>query len=95
MPKRIENLGHGGYLPVEVPAVDVQGKGMHWYIELRGIDHHENPIVEKLELGAVEPEVFCYPHEVQELWNGIRELAEVANLENLKARSRDPTKNRF
>ena len=26
--KRIENLGHGGYLPVEVPAVDIYGEGI-------------------------------------------------------------------
>ena len=93
--KRIEDLGHGGYLPVEVPAVDNYGKDIHWHIGLRGIDPHVNSLAVKVELGTIEPEGFCSPHELQELWNGKRELLEVENLEILEARSGDPTKNSF
>jgi len=93
--KRIENLGHGGYLLVEVLAVNVYGKGVHWHIGPRGIDLRVNSVVGKAELGTVEPDVVCPRHELQELWNGKRELLEVANLEILEARSGDPTKNRF
>src|SRR6267154_1852125 len=93
--KCIENLGHGGYLPVEVPAVDNYVKASLWHIGLRGTDHHVNSLAFKLELGTVESEVFCSPHELQELWNGKRELLGVPNLENLEARSGDPTKNRL
>src|SRR6267154_3283010 len=93
--KRIENLGHGGYLPVELPAVDIYGKGIHRYIGFRGIDLHVNSLAEKVELGTVEPAIFCSPHELQELWNGKRVLLWVANLDILKARSGNPTKNRF
>ena len=39
--KRLENLSHGGYLPVEVPAVDNYGKGWHW-LGLREIDLRVN-----------------------------------------------------
>src|SRR6266567_9197749 len=89
--KRIENLGHRGYLPVEVPAVDIYGKGIRWHIGLSGIELHVNSLVVKAELGMVEPEGFCSPHELHELWNGKRELLEVDNLEILEARSGDPT----
>src|SRR6266436_9915755 len=93
--KRIKDLSHGGYLPVEVPAVDLYVKGTQWHIGLRGIDLHVNSLAGKGELGAVEPEVFCSPDELQELWNGERELIVVDNLEILEARSGDPTKARF
>src|SRR6266576_1589377 len=93
--KRIRNLSHGGYLPVEVPGVDIYGKGIHWHIGLRGADLHVNSLAVRAELGTVEPEVFCSPHELHELWNGKCELLEVANLEILEARGGDPTKNRF
>ena len=93
--ERIENLGHGGYLPVEVPGADTNEKGIQWHIGLRGIDSHVNSLARKVELGTVEPEVFCSPDELQELWKGKRELIEVDNLEILEARSGDPTKNRF
>src|SRR6266849_679125 len=92
--KCIENLSHGGYLPVEVPAVDIYGKGIHWYtyIGLRGIDLDVNSLTGKGKLGTVEPEVFCSPHELRELWNGKGELLGVANLEFLEPRSGDPIK---
>jgi hypothetical protein len=96
--ERIGNLGHGGYLPVEVPAVDTNEKGIiqcQWYIGLSGINRYVNSIAFKVELSTVEPEVFYSPDELQELWNGKRELLEVANFETLEARSGDPTKNRF
>jgi hypothetical protein len=86
--KRIENWGHGGYLRVEVPAVDIYGKGSQWHIGFfRGIDRHVNSLAVNVELGTVEPEVFCSPHELLELWNGNRE---VANLDILEARGGDP-----
>jgi hypothetical protein len=88
-------MAHGGYLPVEVPAIDIYGNGIHWRIGLRGIDLHVNSHAFEVELGMVELEVFSSPHELQELWNGNRELLGVANLENLEARSGDPAKNHF
>jgi hypothetical protein len=93
--ERIEDLSHGGYLPVEVPAVDNHGKGSQWHIGLKGIDPHVNFLAVKVELGTVEPEVVCSLHELQELWNGKRELLMVASLEIFEARDGDPTKNRF
>jgi hypothetical protein len=84
--KRIENLGHGGYLPVEVPAADNYGKGIIWHLCLRGIDRHVNSLAVEAELGTVEPEVFCSPDELHELWSGKRELLVEADLENLEAR---------
>jgi hypothetical protein len=93
--KRTGNLSHGGYLPVEVPAVDIYGKGIQWHIVLRGIDLHVNSLPVEDELGTVEPEGSYSPDELQELWNGKRELLGVANLEILETRSGDPTKNRF
>jgi hypothetical protein len=93
--KRVGNLGHGGYLPVEVPAVDIYGKGIVWHIDLKRIDLHVNVLAVKFELGTVKPEAFCSPHELQELWNGKRELLVVVNLKNLEARSGDPIKNSF
>jgi hypothetical protein len=97
--KRIENLGNGGYLPVEVPAVDIYGEGIVFndllHIGLRGIDIDVNSLAVEVDPGTVEPEVFCSPDELHELWNGKRELLGVANLEILEARSGDPTENRF
>src|SRR6266699_1909889 len=83
--KHIEYLGHGGYLPVEVPAVDIHGKGIHWHIGLSGIELHVNSLSGKAELGMVKPEVFCSPHELQELWDGKRELLGVVNSDILEA----------
>src|ERR1700733_6944586 len=93
--KRIENLSHGGYLPVEVPAADMYGKGSHWHIGLKGTDLHINSIAVKVQLGTVEPGVIYSLHELRELRNGKGELVGVVNLENLEARGGDPTKNRF
>jgi hypothetical protein len=93
--KRIKYLGHGRYLPVEVTATDFYGKGNHRHTGLREIDPHVNVLAVKVESGSVEPEVFCSPRKLQELWNGKRELLEVANLEILEARGGDPTKNCF
>jgi hypothetical protein len=53
---RIENLDHGGYLLVEVPVVEVYGKGNHWHVGLRGIDLYVDSLAEKGELGAVKHE---------------------------------------
>ena len=92
--KLIENLGHGGYLPVEVAAPDTYGKGTHSHIGPRWIDLHVNSIAVKVEHRMVEPEV-CSPNELQELGNGVSELLVVANLKILDARSGDPTENRF
>jgi len=91
--KRIENLSHGGYLSVEVPAVNIYGKGQR--IDPRRIYLHENLSEVKLEHSAVEPEALYSPHKLQELWNGKSELLAEANLEPLKARGGDLTNNRF
>src|SRR6267154_4566990 len=91
--KRIENLGHGGYLPVEVPAVDIYGKGKR--LGLRGINLHVDSPARELEHGSVEPEVLCSPQKLQEVWNGKLELVEEANLQLLEAWGGDTTNNRF
>ncbi len=73
MAKRFENLSHGRYLPVEVPAVDrafISGLS-------RGIGLHMNSLAVEIKPGTVEPEVlYYYVHKLQEMWNGKRELLE-------------------
>src|SRR6266852_9498769 len=93
--ERVEILGHGGYLPVEVPACDNYGKRSQWHIGLGGIDLHVNSLTVKVKICTVEPEAFYSSHELQELWNGKCKLLEKTNLEILEARRGDPTKNCF
>src|SRR6266436_5290036 len=91
--ERIENLGHGRYLPVEVPAVDIYGKGKH--LGLTGMDVHINPFVVEFEPGTVESGDLCPFHKLQERWKGKRELLEEVKLDLLEARGGNPTNNRF
>jgi hypothetical protein len=51
--ERIENLSHGRYLPVEVPAADMYGKGIHLGLLWR-IHFHTNSILRGLEFDSVE-----------------------------------------
>jgi hypothetical protein len=87
--ERIENLGHGRYLPVEVLAVDPYGKGIHLGL-FTEIDLHANSSLGELDLGTVKPEVLCCVHKPQEMWDVIRELAKEENFKPLEARSGDP-----
>jgi hypothetical protein len=91
--KRIENLSHGRYLPVEVPAADFHLKGMH--LGLGRIHLHVNLTLREPEFDTVEPQVLCCVYKLQEMWNKKCELLEETNLELLKARGRDATKERF
>ena len=90
MAERIENLCHGRYLPIEVPAEDKYNEG-HFHLGLpRGIDLHKNSIVLEPKICAVEPEVLCCVHKLHETWDRKCELGEELNFELLKARSGDP-----
>src|SRR6266849_1661971 len=88
--KRIENLCHGRYLPVEVPAINPYTKGKrarpYQNCNSLGLEHN---------LDIVEPEVLCCVHKLWETWNGERELLEESNMQVFEARGRDPTNNRF
>jgi len=87
-------LSQGRYLPVEEPAFDSYGKGIYVGL-LTGIDHHVNMFLRKFELYIVELEVLRCVHDVQETWDGKRELLEELNGKTLEARSGDPTNNSF
>ena len=54
----MENLCHGRYLPVEVPAVDGYGKSVHLGISI-AVHLHINLPSGKLEFGTPEPQVLC------------------------------------
>ena len=54
----MENLCHGRYLPVEVPAVDGYGKSVHLGISI-AVHLHINLPSRKLEFGTPEPQVLC------------------------------------
>src|SRR5258708_7784296 len=90
----IENLCRGGYLPVEVPAVDSHGQGIRLG-RLTGIHSYVNVVVREHEIGTAEPEVLCCVHKLQETRNGKRELVEEGNFELLEERGSDPRNNRF
>src|SRR6266403_1676318 len=92
--RRIENLCHGTYLPVQVPAVDDHGKGVHRSPHLR-IELHIDVVVKELEFGTAETEVLCHVHKMLELWNGKRDSLEEVNFKQLEAKSGDPTNKRF
>ena len=90
MAKRIEDLCHGRYLPIEVPAEDIYDEGRFHLGLPRGIDLHMNVLAVEPEFCAVEPEVLCCVHKLHETWDRKRELVEEVNLELLEARSGDP-----
>jgi hypothetical protein len=90
MAERIENLCHGRYLPIEVPAEDKYGEGRVHLGLPKGIDPHMNSIVIEHEYCAVEPEVLCCVHKLRETWDRKRELVEEVNVELLEVRSGDP-----
>ena len=85
--ERIGNLCHGRYLPVEVPAVDPYGKGIHL---VPTIDQRINSLQGEHKSGTVKPEVLCCVHKLQEASDGKRELVEEANIKLLEARGGDP-----
>ena len=87
--ERIDNLCHGRYLPVEVPAEDIYAKERRLGL-LRGINLHTNSTTNEEELGTPKPEVFCCVHKLQETWDGKRELVVKVNKELLKARGGHP-----
>jgi hypothetical protein len=96
--KRIENLSHGRYLPVKVPAVDTYVKGIHLGLVLgllTGIYLHINKLVKELEPAVAEPEVLRRVHKLHEVRDGKGELLEEEDLELLEARGRYPTNNCF
>src|SRR5258707_2175594 len=94
--KRMENLGHGRYLPVEVPAVDTYVKGMHFGLDLlTGIYLHVNMLVRELEFGLAEPQVLRRVYKLYEVWDGKGELLEEEHLELLELRCSDLTNNCF
>jgi hypothetical protein len=64
--KRIDNLSHGRYLPVEVPAKDSYIMVTHLYPIRK--HPHENLFPKKSEYGTVEPDVCCV-HKLQEARN--------------------------
>src|SRR6266852_6816097 len=91
--KRVANLCRGGYLPVEVPAINPYKKGIR--VGFTGSHPHINFLVLEHDIGSVEPEVLRCVHKLWEMWNGKRELLEEPNLQFFEARGRDPRNNRF
>ena len=90
MAERIENLCHGRYLPIEVPAGDIYNEG-RFHIGLpRGIDLHLNLIVIEPEFCGVAPKVLYCVYKLHETWDRKRELVEEDNSELLEARSGGP-----
>jgi hypothetical protein len=92
--ERIENLGHGRYLPVKMPVVETYGKNIR-LVFLARIELCAKSVAGKLEPGTVEPEVFCCVHKLHKMWNVKRGLLEELNAERLEARGGDLTDNRF
>jgi hypothetical protein len=92
--ERIENLSHGRYLPVKVPAVDIYRKGIHLGLLTR-VHLRYNAVVKKLDITTVEPEVLCCVHKLQEKWDRKGKVFEEQNVELLEARGDDPTDKRF
>jgi hypothetical protein len=90
--KRIGNLFHGRYLPVEVPAINPYKRGLH--LGPTGNHPHINFLVPEHDPDSFEHEVLCC-HKLGETWNGKRELLVESNLQAFEARGRDSTKNRF
>lgn len=84
----------GRYLPVEMRAVGIYGKGMRLGL-LTGINLYINLHSEEFELGTIEPEVLYCVHKLQETRDGKCELLVEDTLEPLQARSSDPTNNHF
>jgi hypothetical protein len=70
--ERIGKLDHRGYLPVEVPAVDIYMEKL--ISPLVRIEICMNMVRVELEMGTVEPEDLCCVHKLYETWNGKREL---------------------
>ena len=95
MAERIENLCHGRYLPIEVPAEDIYEEGRFHLGLPRGIDLRMNLLTIEPEFCGVEPEVLCCVHKLHETWDRKCELVEEDNLELLEARSGDPTNKCF
>src|SRR5580658_2041814 len=91
--KPIENLCHGRYLPVEVPAINRYNKGIRPGLTER--HPHNNFLVLKHDHRIVEPEVLRCVHKLLETWNVKRELLEKLNYQHFEARGRDPTNNCF
>ena len=89
MAKRIENLCHRRYLPIEVPAEDIYEEG-RFHLLPRGIDLHMNLLVIEPEFCGVEPEVLCCVHKLHETWDRKRELGKEDSSEPLEARCGDP-----
>jgi hypothetical protein len=92
--KYVKNLCHERYLPVEMRAVGIYGKGMRLGL-LTGINLYMNLRSEEFELGTIELEVLYCVHKLQETWDGNRELLVEDNVEPLQAGSGDPTNNHF
>src|SRR6267154_709520 len=91
--KRIGNLCHGRYLPVEVPAINPYSKSKRDRLTEKHL--HIDELVVKHDHGFVKREVLCCVHKLRETWNGKYELLEESNPQVFEARSRDPTHNRF
>src|SRR6266436_1089902 len=91
--ERIRNLHRRRYLPVEVPAVDFNGKGVR--IGLAKMRLHTDSLINEIEHGTVEPEVLCCVHKLNETRNGKRELFEELNVQLSEAGGGDPTNNRL
>src|SRR5713101_6960718 len=91
--KHVANLCRGGYLPVEVPAINPYKKGIR--VGLTGSHPHINFLVLEHDIGFVEHEVLRCVHKLWETWNGKSELLEELNLQSFEARGRDPRNKRF
>ena len=89
------NLCCKSYLPVEVQAAGVYGKGGNLCFPM-GISFHIDYHVRELEFNTVEPEVLCCVHKLLETRNGNRELfEEEPDLEVLEARGDNMMDNCF
>jgi len=87
--KRIGNLCHGRYLPVEVPTIDRYTKRIRVGLSEKHL--HVNVLVFEYDHDIVEPEVLCCVDKLREAWNGKRELLEELDSQVFEARGRDPT----
>jgi hypothetical protein len=99
---RIENLGHGRYLPVELPGNYAHRKGIVIRLaSLSGLGHltkirtHRNVIPREVDFDTVKPEVLCCVQKRQKTWNGERGWLKEQSAEPPEARGGDPMNNHF
>src|SRR6266403_195364 len=92
--KRIQDLCHGRYLPVEVPPTDTYAK--HIRLGLVKIHRDINFLASETDHGTVGTRVLCCVHKLHETWNRKCELLEEVKLQPFETRDdNDPTNNRF